>query len=188
MKFSNYEIKMQNLEYTESIPKCGVTKSLFHMANHAKRYQLLLESSSCERNDLENHYCKNCNFESDLVILKQHLREYHRKDTDCVQDQPKSDSVVKSYICPNCSFETYSVLLWIKHFDGSCFDTEEECEKVDTASCSDEKLYRREYCYKRRKGATVLKKQHNARHPSHRKGKFRCFHCKYKGITKTHKL
>jgi hypothetical protein len=199
MKFSDYKIKMQNFEYTESIPKCGygnihnckrcpyVTKSLFHMVNHAKRYQLPLKSSSCERNDLENHYCKNCNFESDLVvILKQHLREYHRKDTDCVQDQPKSDSEVKSYICPKCSFETYSVLLWIKHFDGSCFDTEEDCEKVDTASCSDEKSYRREYCYKRRKGATVLKKHQNARHPSHRKEKFRCFHCNYKGKTKNH--
>ncbi|KAJ3619405.1 hypothetical protein MTP99_005090 [Tenebrio molitor] len=29
--------------------------------------RLLLESSRCGRNDLENYYCKGCNFETDLV-------------------------------------------------------------------------------------------------------------------------
>jgi predicted RNA-binding Zn-ribbon protein involved in translation (DUF1610 family) len=78
--------------------------------------RLPLESSRCERNDLEKYYCKDCHFETDLVvILKQHFREYHRKDTDCVQDQPKNDTVVKSYICQKCTFETYSILMWIKH-------------------------------------------------------------------------
>jgi hypothetical protein len=37
-------------------------------------------------------------------------------------------TVVKNYICQKCSFETYSVLLWIKHLESSCFDTEEKCE------------------------------------------------------------
>jgi hypothetical protein len=141
---------MQNLEYSESIPKCGyrkihnckrcpyVTKSVLNMVNHAKRHRLPLESSSCERNDLEKYYCKGCHFETDLVvILKQHFRQCHRKDTDCWQDQPKNDSVVKSFICQKCSFETYSVLMWIKHLDGSCFNTKEECENV-----SEEEWYR----------------------------------------------
>jgi hypothetical protein len=62
--------------------------------------RLPLELSSGERNDLKKYCCKGCNFETDLVvILKQHLREYHRKDTDGLQDQPKNVSVVKSYIC-----------------------------------------------------------------------------------------
>jgi hypothetical protein len=129
---------MPNLERSDSIPKCGqgkihnwkrcsyVTKAPFYMVNRAKRHRLPLESSRCERNDLEKYYCKDCNFETDLVvILKQHLKEYHRKDTDCVQDRPKNNIVVKSYICQNCSFETYSVLLWIKHLESSCFDTED---------------------------------------------------------------
>jgi hypothetical protein len=124
-------MEMPTLEY--SIPKC---------------HRLPLESSRCERNDVEKYYCKDCNFETDLVvILKQHRREYHRKGTDCVQDQPKNNTVVKSYICQKCSFETYSVLLWIKHDDGSCFDTEEKCEKVDVVSCSDETSYLCDYCY-----------------------------------------
>ncbi|CAH1368061.1 unnamed protein product, partial [Tenebrio molitor] len=109
---------MSNLGYSESIPKVfgyihnykrcpSLTKVPFYMVNHAKHHRLPLESSRCERNDLEKYYCKDCNFETDLVvILKQHFREYHRKDTDCVQDQPKKDIIVKSYICQKCSFET----------------------------------------------------------------------------------
>jgi hypothetical protein len=130
--------------------------------------RLLLESSRCGRNDLENYYCKGCNFETDLVvILKQHFREYHRKDTDCVQDQPKKDIIVKSYICQKCSFETYSVLLWIKHLESSCFDTEEECENVHTVSCSEE-WHRSECCSFKTKEARVVKKHQSAKHPSHR--------------------
>jgi hypothetical protein len=146
MKFSDYIIIMQNMECTESIP--------FYMVNHGKP----LESSRCESNDLEKYYCKDCNFETNLVvILKQHLTEYHREDSDCVPDQPKNATVVKSYICQKCSFETYSVLLWIKHLDGSCFDTEEECENVHTVSCSDEDWYRCECCSFKTKEARVLK-------------------------------
>ncbi|KAJ3632421.1 hypothetical protein MTP99_009433 [Tenebrio molitor] len=98
---------MPNLENSESISKCGhgkihnsqrcayVTKSRFNMVTNTKRLQLPLESSRSERNDLEKYYCKDCNFETDLVvILKQHLKEYHRKDTGCVQDQPKSDTLM----------------------------------------------------------------------------------------------
>ncbi|KAJ3632404.1 hypothetical protein MTP99_009416 [Tenebrio molitor] len=122
---------MPNLEYSESMPK-GFGKIHNCKVNHAKCHRLpLIQSSRCEKNDVGKYYCKDCNFETDLVvILKQHFREYHRKDTDCVQDQPKNDTVVKSYICQKCSFETYSVLLWIKHLESSCFDTEEECENV----------------------------------------------------------
>jgi hypothetical protein len=190
---------MPNLEYTESTPKCGyakihsckrcpyVTKSLFYMVNHAKSHWLPIESFSCESSDLEKYYCKDCNFEADLVVIfKQHLREYHRKGTNCVQDQPKNHTVMKSYICQKCSFQTHSVLLWIKHLESSCFDTEEECEIVHTDSCSDEKPYRCESCYVRTKEATVLKRHQNARHPSHRKERFRCLHCKYKGKSQNH--
>ncbi|CAH1374543.1 unnamed protein product, partial [Tenebrio molitor] len=96
-----------------------------------KNCRFPFESSSCERNDLEKYYCRGCNFETDLVIiLKQHFKEYHRKDTDCVQDPPKNDTVVKSYICQKCSFEAYSVLMWIKHLDGSCFNPKEVCENL----------------------------------------------------------
>jgi hypothetical protein len=136
---------MRNLEYSKSVPKCGygkmtMTKSHFNMVNHAKHHRLPLESFRCERNDLEKYYCKGCNFETDLfVILKKHLKEYHGNDADCVQDEPRNDAVVKSYICRKCSFETYSCLLWIKHLESPCFDAEEECEKVRTVSCSDEK-------------------------------------------------
>jgi hypothetical protein len=190
---------METLEYTESSPKCGygeihdckrslhVTKSLFYMVNHSKRHRLPLESSSYERNDLEKYYCKECNFETYLVvILKQHRREYHRNNADCVEDQPKNDAIVKSYICQKCSFETYSVLLWIKHLESSCFNREEECENVRTVSCSDEEWYRCECCSFKTKEARVLKKHQSASHPSHRKEKFPCFHCNYKGKTKNH--
>jgi hypothetical protein len=199
MKFSDYIIKMPNLEYTESIPKCGyrkihscnrcpyVTKSLFYMVNHAASHRLPLESFSCESNNLENYYCKDCNFEADLVVIfKQHLKQYHRNGTDCVQDQPKNDTVVKSYICQRCSFETHSVLLWIKHLESACFDTEEECETVHTVSCSDEKSYQCDYCYFKTKEATVLKRHQTANHSLHQKERFPCFRCKYKGTTQNH--
>ncbi|CAH1380067.1 unnamed protein product, partial [Tenebrio molitor] len=79
---------MANLEYSESIPKC---------------HRLPLELPRCERNDLGKYCCKDCNFETDfVVILKQHRRGYHIKGTDCVQDQPKNNTVVKSYICQKC--------------------------------------------------------------------------------------
>ncbi|CAH1368116.1 unnamed protein product, partial [Tenebrio molitor] len=163
---NDYKIKMQNLEFTENIPKCGhrkrcpyVTKAPFYMVNHVKRHRLPLESSRCERNDLEKYYCKDCNLETDLVvILKQHFRECHRKDVKCVQDQPKNDTVVKCYICQKCSFKTYSVLLWIKHLESSCFNAEKECENVHTVSCSDEEWHRSECCSFKTKEARVLKK------------------------------
>jgi uncharacterized protein (DUF4415 family) len=163
---------MPNLEYSASIPKC---------------HRLLLELPRCERNDLEKYCCKDCNFETDfVVILKQHRRGYHKKGTDCVQDQPKNNTEVKSYICQKCSFETYSSLLWIKHFDGSCFDTEENCETVDVVSCSGETSYRCEYSCFSTKEATDLKKRQTVRHPYHREEGSPCFHCKYKGKTKNH--
>ncbi|KAJ3622126.1 hypothetical protein MTP99_002652 [Tenebrio molitor] len=77
---------MPNLEYSESIPKCGcgkihnckicpyVTKSLFYVVSDLKRHGLPLESSRCERNDLEKYFCKDCNFETDL--LKKNVRTY----------------------------------------------------------------------------------------------------------------
>jgi predicted RNA-binding Zn-ribbon protein involved in translation (DUF1610 family) len=144
----DYNIKMPNLECRGNIPKCGpgkihnckrcpyVTKAPFYMVNHAKRHRFPLESSRCERTNLEKYYCKDCNFETDLVVIfKQHHREFHRKDTDCVQDQPKNDIVVKSYICQKCSFETYSVLLWMKHLESSCFDTEDAIHWYNCDKC-----------------------------------------------------
>ncbi|KAJ3625016.1 hypothetical protein MTP99_018597 [Tenebrio molitor] len=52
----DYQIKMPNLEYGESISKCG----------YGKIHRLPLESCRCERNDLEKYHCKDCNFETDL--------------------------------------------------------------------------------------------------------------------------
>ncbi|KAJ3632428.1 hypothetical protein MTP99_009440 [Tenebrio molitor] len=166
---------MPNLEYNESIPKCGyenIHNCKNYMANDVKRHRVPLEPSRCERNDSEKYYCKDCNFETDLVvILKQHIREYHRKDTECVQDQQKNGTVVKNYICQKCSFKTYPVLrlwvlLWIKRLESSCFDTEEECENT--------------------KEATVLERHQTAKQSLHQKERFCCFHCKYKGKTKNH--
>ncbi|KAJ3628631.1 hypothetical protein MTP99_015927 [Tenebrio molitor] len=178
---------MQNLEYSESIPKCDyrkihnckrcpyVTRSIFFMVNHAKRHPLPLKSLSSERNDLEKFYCKDCNFETDLVVIfKQHLREYHRKDTDCVQDQPKNYTVVKSYICQKCTFETYSVLMWIKHLDGSCFNTKEECENI-----SEEEWYQCECCSKT-KEAQVLEKHQAAKQSLHHFHWYSCDKCEFK--------
>jgi hypothetical protein len=179
---------MENLEYSESIPKCGygkignckrrpyVTKSPFYMLNHTKRHRLPLESSRCERNYLEKYNCKRCNFETDLVvILKQHFREYHRKDTDCVQDQLKNDTVVKSYICQKCTFETYSILMWIKHLDGSCFNPKEDCENV-----SEEEWYRCECCSFKTKEATVLEKHQAAKQSLHHFQWYCCDTCEFK--------
>jgi hypothetical protein len=179
---------METLEYTESSPKCGygeihdckrslhVTKSLFYMVNHSKRHRLPLESSSYERNDLEKYYCKECNFETYLVvILKQHRREYHRNNADCVEDQPKNDAIVKSYICQKCSFETYSVLLWIKHLESSCFNREEECENVRTVSCSDEEWYRCECCSFENKRGKSFEKTPKRKSPISPEGKISLF-------------
>jgi hypothetical protein len=138
--------------------------------------RLPLESSRCERNDLEKYYCKDCNFETDLVvILKKHFREYHRMDTDCVHDQPKNETIVKSYICQKCTFETYSVLMWIKHFDGSCFNTNEERENV-----SEEEWYRYECCSFKAKEPTVSEKHQAVKQSLHHFQWYSCDKCEYK--------
>jgi hypothetical protein len=188
---------MLNLEYAESIPKCGygkihncdicpyVTKSLFFMINHTKRHRLPLDSISCETIDLEKYYCKDCNFKTDLmVIFNQHIREHHRKDTDFVQDQTKNDTVIKNYICQQCSFETYSALQWIKHLDTPCLNIKEDFETVRIVSCGDEKWYRCEHCSFETKKATLLKGHQSAEHPPAEGERLCCFHCKYKAKTK----
>ncbi|KAJ3620733.1 hypothetical protein MTP99_004658 [Tenebrio molitor] len=65
-----------------------VTKSLFYMVNHQKRHRLPLESSRCERNDLEKYCCKDCNFETDLVTKRKNYLRRHKKihlSTDAVK-------------------------------------------------------------------------------------------------------
>jgi hypothetical protein len=121
---------MANREYTESIVKCEcgrihdcdrcpyVSRSLFFHQ---------IPSFSGATNSLEKYNCKDCDFESDLVIiLNQHIREHHRKRIA----EPKNDVEVKSYICRECSFETYSALVWIKHLDTLCIKTKEDFETV----------------------------------------------------------
>jgi hypothetical protein len=197
MEFSDY-LEMPNLEYSESIGKCAhgethscdrypcITKLPFLMTNHIKRHQLLLEISSCETNDLEKYYCKDCDFQADfLIIFNQHIREYHSKNVDCVQEQPKND-IVKSYICQRCSFETYSVLLWLKHLDSSCIDIKKEFEKVHIVTCGDEKWYQCEYCSFETKEATVLKRHQVAEHLPGEEQRFCCSHCKYMAKSKNH--
>jgi hypothetical protein len=123
MQFSDCNIKMANLEHTGIILKyeCGrihdcdgrpyVSRSLFFHQ---------IPSFICETNSLKKYNCKDCDFESDLVIVfKQHIRQHHRKRID----EPKTDVEVKSYICRECSFETYSALVWIKHLDTLCIKT-----------------------------------------------------------------
>jgi hypothetical protein len=63
--------------------------------------RLPLELSSGERNDLKKYCCKGCNFETNLVVIL-----ILKQDTDGLQDQPKNVTVVKSYICQKCTFET----------------------------------------------------------------------------------
>jgi predicted RNA-binding Zn-ribbon protein involved in translation (DUF1610 family) len=110
-----------------------------------------------------------------VVIFKEHLREYHRKGTDWVQDQPKNDTVVKSYICQKCTFETYSVLMWIKHLNGSCFNTKEECQNV-----SEEEWYPSESCFFRTKETTVLEKHQAAKQSRHHFRWYSCHKCEFK--------
>jgi hypothetical protein len=170
---------MPNLECTESIPKCGygkihncdrcfyATKSLLCMTNHTKRHQLPLKPFSCDTNDLEKYCCKECDFETDfMIIFNQHIREYHMKNIDFVQNQPKRDTVIKSYMCQKCSFETYSALLWIKHLDNSCFNTKKDFEKVRLVSCNDEKSYPCEYCIFETKSLTNLQRHQTTHHAS----------------------
>jgi hypothetical protein len=93
---------MPNWKCTESAPKCGygkihncdkyryVTESRFFMKNHTNRNHFPLKSFNCETNDLEKYYCKDCDFETDLVIIfNQHVGEYHNKKIDSLQDLPK---------------------------------------------------------------------------------------------------
>jgi hypothetical protein len=196
-KFSDYQIKMPNLEYNARVSRNVATerftiaRDVLTWPNHFSTSWITRNVTGCHSNHpgaeetiwKSTKYCKDCNFETDLmVILKQHFREYHRKDTDCVQDQPKNDAVVKNYICQKCSFETDSVLLWIKHLGSWFLNTEEECENVRTVSCSGEEWYRCECCSFK----TVLERHQAANHSLHQKKIFRCFHCKYKRKTKNY--
>jgi hypothetical protein len=115
---------MANREYTESILKCECGRIHdYDTCPYVSRSRFFHQFPlfSCETNSLENYNCKDCDFESDLVIiLNQHVREHHRKRID----EPKNDVEVKSYICRECSFETYSALVWIKHLNTLCFHDE----------------------------------------------------------------
>jgi hypothetical protein len=176
--FSDCNIKMPNLRCTESTSKCGcrkihncyrcpyMTKSPFFMINHMKRNDLPLKSFSCETNDLAKYYCKECDFETDLVIIfNQHVGEYHRKKIDSLQDLPKKDTVVKSYVCQKCAFETYSVLVWIKHLDTLCVNIKEVSKKIGSVSCSDEKWYQCKCCSFKTTPAAGLKKTSTGKAP-----------------------
>jgi hypothetical protein len=137
--------------------------------NHTKRHRLPVESFSCKTNNLEKYGCKDCDFEVDLmIIIKQHIREHHERNINCVQDQPKNDIAVKSYICQECSFETYSKLFWVKHLSTSCFNTQ-DFEKIRLVSCNDEQR-----SFKAKKPTT------------HKRKRFCCSHCKYKAKTENH--
>jgi hypothetical protein len=193
---------MLNLRCTESTSKCGcgkihncdrcpyMTKSPFFMINHTKRNHLPPKSFSCETNDLAKYYCKECDFETDLVIIfNQHVGEYHRKKIDSLQDLPKKDTVVKCYVCQKCSFETYSVLVWIKHLDTLCVNIKEVSKKIGSVSCSDEKWYQCKCCSFKTTQAAGLKKHQRAKYLD--ANRFQCEECdfetKYKQVLMRHK-
>jgi general transcription factor IIIA len=121
---------MANLEPTGSILKCECGR--IHDCDRCpyvsgSRFFHQFPLFRCLTNSLEKYNCKDCDFGSDLVIVfNQHVREHHRKKID----EPKKDVEIKSYICHECSFETYSALVWIKHSNTLCFKIEEDFKKV----------------------------------------------------------
>jgi hypothetical protein len=173
---------------THNCDRCPyVTKSGCFMLNHMKRHQSPLELSNCKTNALEKYYCKNCKFQSDLVVIfNQHIKEYHGKNVDFVRDRLKEGIVVKSYICQKCAFETYSVLLWLKHLNSTCFNTKKDFEKVQIISYGDGNWYQCEYCPFGTKELPVLNTHKSAEHLPDEGEWFCCSHCKYKAKTKNH--
>ncbi|CAH1376124.1 unnamed protein product [Tenebrio molitor] len=187
-------IKMPRPKHTESNPKCTqgknyncdkcryITKSPVLMMGHIK--SLPLEVLNCETSDLDQYCCKNCDFQTNLkIIYNQHIREYHENNIDCLQDQTKKD-IAKSYICQECSFETYSVLLWLKHLDSLCFNAREDFEKICIVSYGDGRWYQCINCAFKSKNLTILKKHQTAKHLLNKKEWFCCSYCKYKAKTK----
>ncbi|KAJ3628601.1 hypothetical protein MTP99_015899 [Tenebrio molitor] len=71
-----------------------------------KNSRLPLEISSCERNDLEKYYCKDCNFETDLVQmpstgivvinanLKRNIRATLKIITQFISQQMQSSGII----------------------------------------------------------------------------------------------
>jgi hypothetical protein len=187
-------IKMPSPEHTESNPKCThgknynsdkcpyITKSPVLIMDRIKR--LPLELLNCETSDLDKYCCKNCDFQTNLkIIYNQHIREYHRNNIDCLQDQAKKN-IVKSYICQKCSFETYSVLLWLKHLDSLCFNAREDFEKKCIVPYDGRRWYQCNYCAF--ENLTILKKHQSAKHLLNKGERFCCSHCKYKAKTKNY--
>jgi hypothetical protein len=68
--------------------------------------QIILEGYSCNENG--------CDFQTNfLVHLRTHIRESHRIKYEV--KGLESNYELRPYDCENCSFETYSVLKWLRH-------------------------------------------------------------------------
>jgi KRAB domain-containing zinc finger protein len=179
---------MANLERTESILKCECggfhdCDRFSHMSR--SRFFHQFPSFSCETNSLERYNCKKCDFGSDLrTIFNQHIREHHRKRID----EPKNDFAVKSYICRECSFETYSALVWIKHSNSLCFKTKEHFENVTFGkdaqlhlSTEDIQWFRCDKCNYETNRRYILKRHDRMKHTLNEETSwFRCEQCAYK--------
>jgi hypothetical protein len=176
---------MANLEHTGSILKCECGRIHdYDRCPYVSRSRFFHQFPlfSCETSSLEKYICKECNFETDLIIIfNEHIQEHHRKRID----EPKNDLAVKSYICRECSFETYSTLVWIKHSNSLCLKTKEEFEKVTFGKEAKFHLFTEDIqwfkCNYKTNRRYILKRHDRMKHTLNEETSwFRCEQCAYK--------
>ena len=98
-----------------SCKKCPyLTKSIFFMLNHVKCHKQQKDKFECKRFP-EIFSCKQCDFTTSLTTrFNQHFKRIHGRK------QQKENFVCKLYQCKNCSFQTYSLLIWLKQHARGC--------------------------------------------------------------------
>ncbi|KAJ3640396.1 hypothetical protein Zmor_003697 [Zophobas morio] len=136
---------MSTLEYSESLREWGrsswknvhncklcpyFTTSLFLMVNHVRRHRSSQEKYTCENAKIEEYYCKDCDFRTELTILfRQHINKYHSFKIESGDDLSLQDFSVQKYVCKKCDLETNLSLKWLQH-TSECMEKKENQTSV----------------------------------------------------------
>jgi hypothetical protein len=120
-----------------------------------------------------------------LLCLKQHIKKFHDVPENDIQVSYAIEDTIQSFVCQNCSFETYSALQWLGHERLGCIkintDNSLSQEKFKTFVAQGTKWFTCVQCDFQTKAKRSLQRHLNARHTSDENAQwFECPSCTFK--------